>query len=77
MTNNPVRIALLERKVIIGTWIQIGHAAVGEILGNAGFDWISIDAEHTDIDVRGFPDVARCLYGRGPEPFVRVREIAR
>ena len=74
MTNNPVRKALLERTVTIGTWIQIGHPAVGEIFGNIGFDWVAVDGEHTDIDVQGFTDVARGLYGRGSEPFIRVRE---
>lgn len=74
MTNNAVRKALLERRPTIGTWVQIGHPAVGEIFGNAGFDWVAVDGEHTDIDVQGFTDVARGLYGRGPEPFIRVRE---
>ena len=74
MTNNSVRKALLERTPTIGTWIQIGHPVIGEILGNAGFDWVAVDGEHSDIDVQGFTDVLRGLYGRGPEPFIRVRE---
>jgi 2-keto-3-deoxy-L-rhamnonate aldolase RhmA len=74
MTDNAVRKALLERKPTIGSWIQIGHPAIGEILGNVGFDWIAVDCEHTDIDVKGFTQIARGLYGRGPEPLVRVRE---
>jgi len=71
---NKVRQALLERKITIGTWIQINHSAVAEILGNCDYDWIAADCEHTDIDVEGFTRIARGLYGRGPEPFVRVRE---
>ena len=71
---NKVRQALLEGKVTIGTWIQINHPVVSEILGNCNFDWIAADCEHTDIDVEGFTRIARGMYGRGPEPFVRVRE---
>jgi 2-dehydro-3-deoxyglucarate aldolase len=71
---NKVKQALLERKVTIGTWIQINHPAVAEILGNCNYDWIAADCEHTDIDIEGFTNIARGLYGRGPEPFVRVRE---
>jgi len=71
---NKVRQALLERKVTIGTWIQINHPVVAEIMGNCDYDWIAADCEHTDIDVEGFTRIARGLYGRGPEPFVRVRE---
>ncbi len=71
---NQVRQALLDRKLTLGTWIQINHPVIAEITGNCGFDWIAADCEHTDIDVAGFADIARGLYGRGPEPFVRVRE---
>jgi 2-keto-3-deoxy-L-rhamnonate aldolase RhmA len=71
---NKVRQALLDRKITIGSWIQINHPVVAEILGNCDYDWIAADCEHTDIDVEGFTRIARGLYGRGPEPFVRVRE---
>lgn len=74
MVNNLVRKALLERKLTIGTWIQINHPVVAEILGNCGYDWIAADCEHTDIAVEGFAQIARGLYGRGPEPLARVRE---
>ncbi|MHB9071508.1 MAG: HpcH/HpaI aldolase family protein [Sedimentisphaerales bacterium] len=73
-TANPVRKALLERKVTLGTWIQIGHPVVAEILANVGFDWVAVDGEHTDIDVEIFANIARAMYGRGPQPFIRVRE---
>ena len=74
MTNNPVRKDLLERKITLGTWIQIGHPAVSEILANTGFDWIAADCEHTDIDIECFSNIARGMFGRGPVPLVRVRE---
>jgi 2-keto-3-deoxy-L-rhamnonate aldolase RhmA len=74
MKPNPIRQALLERRVTIGTWIQIGHAAVAEVLANAGFDWIAADCEHTDMGLAEFAAVARGLHGRGSVPFVRVRE---
>jgi 2-keto-3-deoxy-L-rhamnonate aldolase RhmA len=71
---NKVKKALQERKISIGTWIQINSPVVAEILGNCNYDWIAADCEHTDIDVEGYTNIARGLYGRGPEPFVRVRE---
>ena len=71
---NPVKRALLERKVTLGTWIQLGHPAIAEILGNAGFDWIAADCEHTDIGIQGYTDLLRGMYGRGSVPLVRVRE---
>jgi 2-keto-3-deoxy-L-rhamnonate aldolase RhmA len=74
MERNAVRRALLERRVTLGTWIQIGHAAVAEVLAEAGFEWIAVDCEHTEIDVEGVTQLARGMYGRGPVPMVRVRE---
>jgi len=74
MTRNPVRKALLERRVTIGTWIQVGHAAVAEVLATAGYDWLCADCEHTDIGPAEFAALARGMYGRGPVPLARVRE---
>ena len=51
MSSNPVRRALLECTVTVGTWIQIGHPAVAEILADSGFDWLAADCEHTEMDV--------------------------
>lgn len=72
--HNPVKKALLERQVTLGTWMQFGHPGIAEILANTGFDWIAADCEHTDIGIEGFAAVARSMYGRGPVPLVRVRE---
>ena len=72
---NKVRQALLERKVTLGSWIQIGpYPALAEILANAGYDWLGVDCEHSDIDVEGFTALARGMYGRDTIPFARVRE---
>ena len=74
MHNNSVRTALLKRRVTLGIWIQIGHPAVAEVLANAGFDWIAVDMEHTDIDNAGFAALARAMQGHGVTPLARVRE---
>ena len=71
MVRNPVRKALLERKLTLGTWIQIGHGAVAEILANAGYDWVAADCEHTDIDVALYTDLCRGMFGRGAVPMAR------
>jgi 2-keto-3-deoxy-L-rhamnonate aldolase RhmA len=74
MIKNKVREALLEQKVTLGTWIQIGHSAIAEVFARAGYDWIAADCEHTDIDIEGFANLARGMYGRGTVPLARVRE---
>jgi len=34
---------LLNRRYSLGSWLQIGHPAVAEIMSNAGFAWLAID----------------------------------
>ncbi len=71
---NALKSQLLSGEPSIGTWIQIGNAAIAEILGDMEFDWIAVDCEHTDISVADFATVIRGLYGRRPVPLARVRE---
>ena len=37
------------KKPSIGTWLTIYNEVIAEILCNAGYDWITIDLEHTPI----------------------------
>lgn len=73
MTVNPVKQALADRTITFGSWIQLGDPGIAEVLADTGFDWISVDCEHTDIDIEGFTNIARGMYGRGPVPFARVK----
>ncbi len=69
-----VRDALQERELTLGSWIQIGHPAVAEIMAAAGYDWIAVDCEHTEIDTAGFAQLARAMVKTDTPPLVRVRE---
>ena len=71
---NDFRKKLLAGEVLLGSWIQTGSPAAAEILASAGFDWISIDMEHSSIGIEAFASVARGIYGRGPITAARVRE---
>jgi 2-keto-3-deoxy-L-rhamnonate aldolase RhmA len=70
--DSAFRRALLQRDVTLGTWLQISNATAAEVLANAGFDWIAIDIEHTDIDVSSLTQLLRGMYGRGVAPIARV-----
>lgn len=72
--SGSLRKKLLKGEVCLGSWIQIGHPAVAEVLAGIGFDWVAADMEHTDIGIQEFTAVARGLYGRGAVPMARVRE---
>lgn len=71
---NKVRKALLNRELTVGSWIQTGSPAAAEIIANAGYDWIGVDCEHSDIHINEFAQVLRGMHGRGAVPLARVRE---
>ena len=64
--------ALRSRRLAVGTWLQINNATAAEVLANAGFAWIAIDIEHTDIDITSLTSLLRGMYGRGAAPVARV-----
>jgi 2-dehydro-3-deoxyglucarate aldolase len=33
----------------IGSWIQIPDGSIAEIMGQMGYDWVAIDAEHGSV----------------------------
>jgi len=72
---NKVKRALENCEPTFGSWLQIGaYPAIAEILAIAGFEWLAVDCEHSDIAVEGFTDLARGMAGHGCLPLARVRE---
>lgn len=71
--NTHFRQAIIERKLLIGSWVQINHPTSGEVLANTGYDWIGVDLEHSDIDTVSFTALLRSIYGRGPAVLARVQ----
>jgi 2-dehydro-3-deoxyglucarate aldolase len=69
---NPLRRALLQREVTLGSWVQIGHPAVAEVLARAGCDWVCVDLEHGAIDLEGTAALFRALGGSGCVPVARL-----
>ena len=68
---------LVKRKSIlqelsIGSWIQIGHPSVAEIMASAGFDWLAVDLEHSAITMREAEDLIRVIDLKGVVPLVRI-----
>lgn len=55
-----------------GTWQMIGNTSISEILCDAGFDWVTIDMEHTGIDVGDALELIRVIDRCGKVPAVRL-----
>jgi 2-keto-3-deoxy-L-rhamnonate aldolase RhmA len=58
---NKFREALLKNELSIGTWIQVGHPAIAEILARVGYNWICVDLEHGSIDIESMTNLFRAI----------------
>ena len=65
---------LKKRELTIGSWITIGHTAVAEIMAKAGYDWLTVDMEHSAITIDIAQDLIRVIELCGVVPLVRVGE---
>ncbi len=62
----------LLQHLSIGSWIQLGHPAIAEIMASAGFDWLAVDLEHSTITLREAEDLIRVIDLKGVVPLVRL-----
>jgi len=51
MFEHQLKKKLRNRELTIGSWVTIGNQAIIEILSSAGFEWLTIDLEHTVISL--------------------------
>lgn len=58
----------------VGSWMQIPHPSVAEIMGQAGYEWVAVDLEHGSIATHQLPDLFRALELGGTLPLVRLAE---
>lgn len=58
----------------IGSWMQIPHASVAEIMGQAGYDWVAVDLEHGAVSVHQLPELFRALELGGTLPLARLAQ---
>jgi 2-keto-3-deoxy-L-rhamnonate aldolase RhmA len=65
---------LLNNELCIGSWCQIGHPANAEILAQAGFSWIALDAEHGEVEDADIGNFCRAV--KPAAALVRVKENA-
>jgi len=77
--NRPEKIRMIREslrtdKPSIGSWIQIPHGSVAEIMGRAGYDWVAVDLEHGSVSIDQLPDLFRALELGGTLPLVRLAQ---
>jgi 2-dehydro-3-deoxyglucarate aldolase len=63
-----------RKEITLGSWITLGHPAIGEIMAGCGFDWLTIDLEHSAITLGECQHLIQVIELRGCVPLVRVGE---
>lgn len=71
-TKSPLKSKLLNKSLSIGSWLTIPHQNVIEILATAGFEWLTIDIEHSAIDIQTVQNLIGHIQANGMEALVRV-----
>lgn len=69
-----IRLRLAKGQSSIGSWMQIPHGSVAEIMGQAGYEWIAVDMEHGAVSVHQLPSLFRALELGGVLPLVRLAQ---
>lgn len=63
---------LRNNQLTIGSWLTIPHQSVVEIMSSAGFEWLTIDIEHSAIDFQSTQNLIGHIQANDMEALVRV-----
>lgn len=63
-----------NNELTIGSWVTLADTSIVEIMAKAGFDWLTIDMEHSAITLDHAQNLIRVIDLCGVPPLVRVGE---
>lgn len=69
---NRVKHILKNKGRVSAAWLHMASNVSAEIMANAGFDVVVIDAEHSPVDYQTMLSMCQAVKGTGTEPFARV-----
>lgn len=69
---NALKHALAHKQVHIGLWTCLSSAYSTELLAGSGYDWLTLDMEHSPNDLSGVLAQMQALGGYDVEPVVRL-----
>lgn len=72
LKKNKVKHILRNGGVTIGSWLSLGHESIAEIMSAAGFDWLTIDLEHSVIDIGKLHSLILAIESNECVPLVRL-----
>lgn len=69
---NVLKNKILNRERTIGSWLTIGSTVTAEIMARAGYDWLTVDMEHSAITLDIAQEMIRVIDLNGVPALVRV-----
>jgi 4-hydroxy-2-oxoheptanedioate aldolase len=74
MRTNPVKEKLRRGEATFGTWLSLGDLYATRVLARLGFDWLTLDIEHSAIDWSQAAMLFAAIADAGCVPLARVPE---
>ncbi|MCS7270625.1 MAG: aldolase/citrate lyase family protein [Gemmataceae bacterium] len=72
MRRNSVKERLRAGQPVVGTWLSLGSIVAARFLARAGFDYLTIDVEHTLVGMETTTHMIAAIADAGCVPLVRV-----
>jgi 4-hydroxy-2-oxoheptanedioate aldolase len=72
MKRNPVKAALRAGQPQVGTWLSLGSLYATRVMARVGFPWLTVDMEHSPIDIQQAAALFACIAEAGCVPLARV-----
>lgn len=72
MKRNPVKAALKAGQPQVGTWLSLGNLYATRMMARIGFPWLTVDMEHSPIDISDAANLFACIAEAGCVPLARV-----
>jgi 4-hydroxy-2-oxoheptanedioate aldolase len=72
MRPNPVKRLLRDGKPAVGTWLSLGCVTAARFLARTGFDWLTVDVEHSLASVETTTHMMGAVADAGGVPLARV-----
>ena len=74
MKTNPVKEKLRQGKPSFGTWLSLGNLHATRVLARSGFEWLTLDIEHSAFDWSTAAVTFAAVADAGCVPLARVPE---
>ncbi|HJZ54811.1 MAG TPA: aldolase/citrate lyase family protein [Gemmataceae bacterium] len=72
MRPNPVKRLLKDGKPAVGTWLSLGSITAARFMARAGWDWLTVDIEHTLVNVETTTHMLAAIADAKCVPLARV-----